>query len=380
MLVTTGTDGRETSVAAPPSAEIAQRATALGDGAWLQWGTAPVGVTAITSVAADGTRTDATLVAWPDGFPSFPDEPTLDGSIWYAPVPEVGALETSPAGPRIATASPAGEQLHYAMVGTATVATGHDLGVDWEVRAEDGTVTLTANGPPIGSAGSFQSSGGGQWDVDVGTLLFYLQPLSVASMTAVIDRSDAPDAPDQVAGRWMPATDALGHETRLWLLPIPGQGTGTVQVDDELPTFVSWPTHDTVMSGDVLMAGSDGRVSWGLTWVGPGCVVEAIARSVGDAGAVECPGPYEGGDVLVRSRVGSQHAISVIVGPTGMTGRTDDRETMLVCNDLPPSAGAWSGSAACVAVVPVGAVAQVELTGADWNPIGDSVTLDPAAG
>jgi hypothetical protein len=95
MLVTTGTDGRETSEAAPPSAEIAQRATALGDGTWLEWGTAPVGVTAITSVAPDGTRTDATLVPWPDGLRSLADPTTLDGTIWVVHSADKGTLETT---------------------------------------------------------------------------------------------------------------------------------------------------------------------------------------------------------------------------------------------------------------------------------------------
>jgi hypothetical protein len=373
MLVTADIDGHERCDVAPPAGEIVQRAFRLGDDAWLQWGTAPARVSAVTSVAPEGTRTDATLLPWPGGFPSFPGTPALDGSIWYAIVPSPGTIETTPLGTTTTTAAPSGQRLDAATDGSATMATGHDLGVDWELRVEQGVVTLTADGQLIGSAGSFQNGGGGQWDVDAGTFLIYQQPLSVSSMTAVIDRSDAPD----VAGRWMPSTDTLGHDGRLWVLPVPGEGTGTVQVNDDLPTFVSWPTHGTVELGEVLMAGSDGTVSWGLSWASPGCVVDAIARNAGDEATISCQGPYAGGDVLVTGEAGTTRVLYVIVGPTGMTGQTADQRSMVLCNDFPPSAGSWSGSAACVAIVPVGSPAQVELADADGNPIGTPITLEP---
>ena len=98
MLVTTAPDGRETSESAPPSTQLVDRATELGDGTWLQWGTAPASVTEVTSVTPDGTRSEATVVAWPDGLRSFTDAVELDGSIWYTIVPVPGSLETTPSG------------------------------------------------------------------------------------------------------------------------------------------------------------------------------------------------------------------------------------------------------------------------------------------
>jgi hypothetical protein len=94
ILVMTDPDGHETSSVSPPSDRIAETDSQLADGTWLQWGTAGASVTDITSVAADGTRTEANLVPWPDGLRSFTDPTTLDGVIWEVRVPERGTLET----------------------------------------------------------------------------------------------------------------------------------------------------------------------------------------------------------------------------------------------------------------------------------------------
>jgi hypothetical protein len=98
MLVVTDPDGHESSDSSPPSDEISERASELADGSWLQWGTDPASTTAITGVAADGTRTNATLLSWPDGLRPFTDA-TLDGTIWYLVAMERGTLERVGASP-----------------------------------------------------------------------------------------------------------------------------------------------------------------------------------------------------------------------------------------------------------------------------------------
>jgi len=64
----------------------------------LLWGTSPPDVTAIDNVSADGTRTVATLVPWPDGMRSLTpvdDRSLLDGTIWFAVVPQPGLIEAT---------------------------------------------------------------------------------------------------------------------------------------------------------------------------------------------------------------------------------------------------------------------------------------------
>ena len=203
-VVVSDAEGHETASSpippAEPHGEPTERTDRLADGSgWLAWGTSSPLVSAITSVAPDGTRTPATLLPWPDGMRSLVriDEATqLDGSIWYAIVPTPGRLETDMRGSVSgATGTPSGTPsvLQTRQTDTGdTVIYGSNLGLEWELRHENGQIVLYVDGSstPSGSVDMLN----GRWGViDVGGGSFVIGSFdhSVERLWVSVQGSDA---------------------------------------------------------------------------------------------------------------------------------------------------------------------------------------------
>jgi hypothetical protein len=160
-LVVTDAEGHETASSpvppAEPNADPTERTERLADGSgWLVWGTSSPRVTAIASVAPDGTRTLATLLPWPDGMRSLvgiDEAAQLDGSIWYAIVTQLGQLQVSDDSSLAAAPEPrAVTALPYRVEGSTTVAKGSDLGHAWSSEHEATRSTSSSTVPtPAGS-------------------------------------------------------------------------------------------------------------------------------------------------------------------------------------------------------------------------------------
>ena len=60
-------------------------------------------------------------------------------------------------------------------------------------------------------------------DVDGGTFLIGIYPLSMTAWTVTVDGSEPPRV---IAGRSTPAQANDGHPANLWLVALPGSGTG----------------------------------------------------------------------------------------------------------------------------------------------------------
>ena len=197
----------------------------------LLWGTSAPDVTAIANVAPDGTTTEATLVPWPDGMRSttaVDERSQLDGSIWFAVVPQVGHLEVSSGG-TVSSAPPptlsGADELDWKNVEGSLVAKGTSAGEDWNVSTDGAGITVTIAGHPNRET-VVPWPNTGWWltrrlhddPSSYDALGFVLTDLDVQRVCVVSEGN--------WCGRWMPARDAAGHEARLWVIELPGAGSG----------------------------------------------------------------------------------------------------------------------------------------------------------
>jgi hypothetical protein len=378
-VVVTDAEGHEAASSpvppAEPNGQPTERTERLADGSgWLAWGTSSPLVSAITSVAPDGTRTPATLLPWPHGMRSLVriDEATqLDGSIWYAIVPQLGQLQVSGDSSLAAAPPPlAVAALPYRVEGSATVANGNDLGHAWQFRARGNTLDLRVDGS---DAGGFTAAGSGEnacgrIDVSGGTFLLCEETADVSFVRVTADVSGDQPVAD---GRWMPAGDP--PDGRAWIVALPGEGTGYQTGSGSHPLAISWPSRAVPRSGDVTSAGMSDAMSWAIRWTDQACpVMEVVYSRVGDTGTSSCITPWDGSDPAVGGVYGQHEAAIILTGPQTMTCDVHDPSGTvsgaLSGGTIAPVDG-WSHTGQCVFAIPVGHTVTVRLTDPQGNPI-----------
>jgi hypothetical protein len=380
-LIATNADGHETVSAPVPPADPdgapIERTERLVDGSgWLIWGASSPLARTITSVASDGTQTDATLVSWPEGMRATTgatEQPQLDGSIWFAVVPEPGQLRVNAPSSVSSTSAPlAATALDYHVTTDTVIANGNDLGHDWEIRVQNDTLTLSLDGePPQGSYTIAGKGAGGQIDVTGGTFLFSHEPPSVDALTVSTDVSGKESV---AVGRWMPAGTDVATGGRVWLAALPGDGSGYEHVDGVFPMALSWSTSPIPAAGQVLSAGSGDSISWALRWSGAGCPVIDVVYSTeeGNTGTGDCLIPWDGTDPFVGGFYGRTDAVVIVTGPADMLCSVDDATGRVpggLSGGTVAPVGRWAHTGSCILTIPVGDRVTVHLTDQAGHPI-----------
>lgn len=194
--------------------------------------------------------------------------------------------------------------------------------------------------------------------MDGGTLLIGVFDRSVTSWTVTVDGGE----PAQIIqGGSTPAQDVGGHPANLWLVALPGSGTGVSRGPTSLPLFVSWPTP--LYPDGLFGAGSDGVVSWGIAHHTDQCaLLKVIGADPSDAGTSDClPSWYELnriGDAtpLIGGFYGEQNATVTLVlpgeTPVSATGQTPDCFTVRMESN-------FANTEFCVFSLPVGETTTV---------------------
>ena len=143
--------------------------------------------------------------------------------------------------------------LRYRVDGAATVATGSDLGHDWEFRAQANTLDLLVDGS---DAGGFTVAGSGEHacapiDVSGGTFLLCEETADVSFVRVTADVSGTQPVAD---GRWMP--EGVPSDGRAWIVALPGEGTGYQTASGGFVLAISWPSRAVPQPGAVTSAGA----------------------------------------------------------------------------------------------------------------------------
>src|SRR3954471_7630943 len=267
MMLTSSSSGTDATVVEFHSGErVSDDAFDLGGNAGVvQFGTASADVTAIRIGLPSGGTVRATLLPWPPTA-SAPTLPSPDGSVWFAQAPQRGSVQASfPSTPPSAPTPAAGGESRKLQTKTdadgTTVVYGHDLGHDWELRRVDNSFELSLDGATAPVAGSLSVAMGGSTQIDVagGTFVIAVEDPTVQHFDVTTDATDQTPS-TMIVGRSTPVRDSAGQQGALWVLALPGSGTGLESMNNELPTFVSWPSSP-VRDGSLAAAGSDGIVS-----------------------------------------------------------------------------------------------------------------------
>ena len=275
-----------------------------------------------------------------------------------------------------------GGQLKTTVQGAATSATFDAFGTTWRVRdgTRDGTEGVSLE--QIGGTPSttiYQLMNGSGIEVDEPGGTFFLEQTAPDVDRAFV----AIDGDGLAQGRWMQTLDNSGRPGRLWVIPVPGAGTGTQHVGNGIPRLVSWPTHRIPQHGDVVMAGSDGVVSWGLRW-DAACPIVDVLLPPADAGsgAGTCITAWSQGLPNVDFAAGPKHVLVAVTGPAGMTAarRGPDGSLTMPCYEPPDGLGSWSGTGICVVPLTVGSVYTLDLRDANGRPLGHPLKLTPTPG
>ena len=233
----------------------------------VQHGNLAEGFTGVDVAGPDGAVTHADVYAWPQDLLTIAGSHAFDGAggIWVATPPQEGDVtfipetdsQTTPAPQE----TPVGNKLHTRMDDSGNlVIFGHDLGHDWEIQHDNGVVRFFVDGveQPEGSF-AFTTGASIAVDVDGGTFLIGVFDRSVTSWSVrstrrIRSRRTHRRRIDAGPGR-------VGKPANVWLVALPGSGTGIASGISSLPTFVSWPTP--LYPDGLFGAGSDGVVSWG---------------------------------------------------------------------------------------------------------------------
>jgi hypothetical protein len=332
----------------------------------VQHGNLAGGFTGVDVTAPDGVVTHADVYAWPQDLLTIADSPAFDNArgIWVATPPEEGTVTfIGSATASLQTPAPhetGAGNLHTRIDDNGNVVIyGNDLGHDWEIQLEGGVVRFSVDGV-VQPGANFSLALGTSIavDVDGGTFLIGVYDRSVTSWSVTVEGSEPPQVID---GRWTPAQGYDGRPANLWVVALPGSGTGISRGPGSLPTFVSWPTP--LYPDGLFGAGSDGVVSWGVAHHTDQCaLVKVIGADPTDSGTSSCfPSWYEldrNGDAtpLIGAVNGQQNATVAIVlpGETPVTasGRTPDCFTVRVESN-------FANTEFCVFSLPIGGTTTV---------------------
>ena len=337
---------------------------AIVGGQVVQHGNLAGGFTGVDVAGSDGVVTHADVYAWPQNLLTIADSQAFDnaGGIWLATPPQEGDVTFVQGGAAQPTSPPdaraTGQHLQTRETDAGLVVYGHDLGHDWEIHLDNGVTRFFVDGVED-PGGSFSFAPGASIAVDVegGTFLIGIYPRSVTTWTVTVDGSDPRRL---IAGRSTPAQANDGQPANLWLVALPGSGTGLSRGLASLPTFDSWPTP--LYPDGLFGAGSDAVVSWGITHHTDQCaLVKVIGADPSDSGTSVClPSWYEldrnGGTPLIGGVYGRENATVTIVvpGETPVTasGRTPDCFTVRVESN-------FANTEFCVFSLPVGETTTV---------------------
>jgi hypothetical protein len=327
-IFTTVTARQETA-ATDASLGNSENVNVVGDQV-VQHGNLASRFTGVAVTVRDGSVTNADVYVWPQGLLDVAESPSLEasGGTWVATPPEEGDVTFIPIGATPPTpapdATPTARHLQTRETADGLVVYGTDFGHDWEIRLDNGVTRFFVDGvEDPGGSFSFAMGASVAVDVDGGTFLIGIYPQSVTAWTVTVDGSEPPRV---IAGRSTPAQTNDGQPANLWLLALPGSGTGVSRGQGSLPTFVSWPTP--LYPDGLFGAGSDGVVSWGITHHSDQCaLVKVMGADPTDSGTSDClPSWYEldrngGASPLVGGVYGQQHATVAVVlpGETPMT-------------------------------------------------------------
>jgi hypothetical protein len=258
--------GSEDFLGRTPISATPMPATAAGIGGAVMFPVGSQGVVvgsvvpdaaAVSYVAHDGTQADMALVDVPPSLRavattanvSVPDRVSWGlGDPHGGEIVELAADGTELLRRRIIVLGTAnrgsnpstggGDQLAYDVPdGGPITALGTFQGTDWKVEVlfyKDG-VRLTIGGTPedLGVMRSNEPLVRPIGSQGFGALVLVLTDLSVDHVAVTSEGS--------WKGRWMPASTGDGAEARLWVVELPGAGTGSLELNGQPSGSVSWP-------------------------------------------------------------------------------------------------------------------------------------------
>jgi hypothetical protein len=134
------------------------------------------------------------------------------------------------------TAGSTQHELDWSNIDGSIVATGSAFDVDWRVATDEPGIALTIDGREETFAW-----GDVGWSVDrplfadsnYDAIALVLTDLDVDRVCVTAEGS--------WCGGWLPARDASGDEARLWVIELPGAGTGPLMFDDRDAGSIAWP-------------------------------------------------------------------------------------------------------------------------------------------
>jgi hypothetical protein len=389
VMVTTDPSGEGSrTVDLPTDRPVNDDYVDLASAGVVQFGTASGDVTGIDVVDASGHAQPVTLLPWPTGLATLQGTRMPSGWLWFAGNTQRGdvrpTLASAPT-PAPSASAPSAKQLQTRTdPDGSTVVYGHDLGHDWEIRRVDNSFELFLDGSTTPIAGSFSAALGASTQVDVGggTFVIGIEDQTVQSFDVTTDATDQTPS-TTIVGRWTAVRDGLGEQGRLWVLALPGSGTGLQLMRDDLPTFVSWPSNP-LRDGSLIAGGSDGVVSWGLSWRNDHCIVlKTLGADPGNSGTSACLPPWSElkHDPLVGGFYGSTRSTSALVvthRPATTVTSPDLNDGDLQCVDMDFESN-FAGTTICVFPVEVGHPVTINVS-QSAGPLNDAFTIEAEPG
>lgn len=395
MVATDSTGTAARTVDLPTQQHIADDYVDLGGGSGVQFGTATADVIGINVDLPSNGTVAATVFPLPHIV--IPDLPSSDGSIWFAETPKRG--EVHAAYPSVPPASPTPDQQSPAPPGPLQTRTdangnyviyGNDFGHDWSFTQErsDGTLMFSLDGAEPSTGYTYASGSSTQIDIGGGTLMLAFEPPTVDKIwvTSNVEGSNV-----VATGRMAPAADYAASRANIWVVAMPGAGSGFAwSTDRVLPLAVTWPTQPTTTPGYVFGAGITDGVSWTQTWSENGCpTLQVVAStSTGDTGSVGCPvawndRAYPHSVSYVGGVYGQHHAVVLITGPENMCADVHadgDPQAGAFCSSSVAGVAPWSSTGACIVVIPVGETWRIQPTLKDGSAFGRTITITAKPG